>query len=126
MNDYDAGHATEAQGAADALEDWDWEAHTIRRETGLVEHLCPHGVGHPNPGSVIWMAEVTGQESWGVHGCDGCCRDESFPSLEDSLRHCHAIIRQQRSRLHDLLTEQEEKREVVLQRALSCYGDGES
>ncbi len=40
---------------------------------GLVERLCPHGVGHPDPDSVRWMSEVTGQDSWGIHGCDLCC-----------------------------------------------------
>lgn len=43
------------------------------RETGLIERLCPHGVGHPDPDSVDWMNSVTKQNSWGVHGCDGCC-----------------------------------------------------
>jgi hypothetical protein len=28
---------------------------TIRRETGLIEHICEHGCGHPNAGSVQYM-----------------------------------------------------------------------
>ena len=49
---------------------------TIRRETGLIEHVCEHGVGHPAIGSVIWM-ELNGAQMMGVHGCDGCCgKDE--------------------------------------------------
>lgn len=46
------------------------------RETGLVERMCPHGVGHPDPDSVVWMEENAGdgnKGTWGVHGCDGCC-----------------------------------------------------
>ena len=43
------------------------------RETALAERLCPHGVGHPDPDSLVWITGVTAQESWGVHGCDGCC-----------------------------------------------------
>ena len=31
------------------------------------------GVGHANPDSVAYMNWATGQTSWGVHGCDGCC-----------------------------------------------------
>ena len=49
-------------------------AKTIRRETGLIEHICKeHGVGHPAAASVHWMA-LHGQ-NMGVHGCCGCCRD---------------------------------------------------
>ena len=42
---------------------------------GLVERRCPHGVGHPDPDSVQFMArnQIGGRKSWGVHGCDGCC-----------------------------------------------------
>lgn len=29
--------------------------YTIRRETGLVEHVCEHGVGHPNSGSIQYV-----------------------------------------------------------------------
>ena len=45
---------------------------TIRRESGLIEHVCKHGVGHPAIGSVQFM-ELNGIESMGIHGCDGCC-----------------------------------------------------
>ena len=47
----------------------------ILRETGLVERLCPCGVGHPDPDSVDWLTRTTGQQSWGIHGCcsKGCC-----------------------------------------------------
>ena len=49
------------------------------RETALIERLCSHGVGHPDPDS--WPAmnkismEVYGGQSpcFEVHGCDGCC-----------------------------------------------------
>lgn len=73
---------------------------TIRRETGLVEHVCAHGVGHPNAGSILWMQEETGHESWGIHGCDGCCTREDFPgTLKLSLSHAHGIIRTLNARL---------------------------
>lgn len=44
------------------------------RETRLIERMCPHRIGHPDPDSVIGMRLITGQDAWDVHGCDGCCR----------------------------------------------------
>lgn len=41
---------------------------------GLMERICRHGVGHPDPDSVDWMERISGETHWGVHGCDGCCR----------------------------------------------------
>ena len=56
------------------------------RETGLIERRCVHGVGHPDPDSAAWMDRRPGWEgsagTWGVHGCDGCCRPPK--STEDS------------------------------------------
>lgn len=46
----------------------------IVRASGLVEWICPHGVGHPDPASARAMGE-----SWSIHGCDGCCSREDFP-----------------------------------------------
>ena len=54
---------------------------TIRRETGLIEHVCKCGVGHPSAGSVHWM-KLNGIKSMGVHGCCGCCRDQKW-QMED-------------------------------------------
>jgi hypothetical protein len=47
----------------------------VLRAGGLVERVCPHGVGHPDPDpdSVARLAESTGGAHHGVHGCDGCC-----------------------------------------------------
>jgi hypothetical protein len=46
------------------------------RETGLIERLCKHGVGHPDPDSAAYWDRVYGHESgtWMMHGCDGCCQ----------------------------------------------------
>jgi hypothetical protein len=66
---------------------------TIRRETGLVEHVCEHNVGHPNAGSILWMQESTGQDGWGIHGCDGCCQHDDFPgTLKHAVQYCHKLI----------------------------------
>lgn len=49
----------------------------IIRETGLIERICEHGVGHPDPDSLAWFNK-TGQKGYGVHGCcgNGCCRSK--------------------------------------------------
>ncbi len=59
---------------------------TIRLDNfALVERVCPHGVGHPDPDSLAWLESV-GAEGFGVHGCDGCCRerDELPKGVADS------------------------------------------
>lgn len=81
---------------------------TIRRETGLIEHICEHGVGHPNAGSVQYMeyvdqcrreweiddsyvpipSEPYTKSHWWVHGCDGCCSLKEFPgSAAGAIKH---------------------------------------
>ncbi len=89
---------------------------TIRRETGLIEHVCEHGVGHPSRASALWRAEgktahddadggnlspglkaesvkVYEQEEM-IHGCDGCCNRADFPgSYRAGLMHAHGIMR---------------------------------
>jgi hypothetical protein len=52
-----------------AMRDWPM----LIRETALVERMCAHLVGHPDPDSVKWMNERHGQGTWGAHGCDLCC-----------------------------------------------------
>jgi len=85
--------------------DWEWEVHTQRRESGLIEHICSHGIGHPTPGSVLWQEEAEGIEGpshWSVHGCDGCCADPTFPGYKASLVIAHTIIRKQNIQLKEL------------------------
>lgn len=41
-----------------------------RHDRQIMERVCPHGVGHPDPDDLrIRM----GQDD-GIHGCDGCCQ----------------------------------------------------
>lgn len=47
----------------------DWPQH-FRLDRGIMERMCPHGVGHPDPD------ELNADTS---HGCCGCCA-ESEPS----------------------------------------------
>jgi hypothetical protein len=54
------------------------EPQVITRESGLVEWVCKHGVGHPTLESAIRVAKEHGDEPevWMIHGCcpDQCCQ----------------------------------------------------
>lgn len=43
-----------------------------REDIAIMERICPHGVGHPDPDDVDWRAR-TGRNDISTHGCDGCC-----------------------------------------------------
>lgn len=43
---------------------WHWP-YQRTNSNGAKEYACRHGVGHG-----------------GIHGCDGCCQDESFPRAQ--------------------------------------------
>jgi hypothetical protein len=46
----------------------------VVRASTLIERMCKHGTGHPDPDSVAYLNWADGYDSgWGVHGCDGCC-----------------------------------------------------
>jgi len=45
----------------------------LDREVPLVERVCEHGTGHPDPDSVAYFQRDGGHESVDVHGCCGCC-----------------------------------------------------
>lgn len=66
---------------------------TIRRETGLVEHICKHGVGHPAYGSCHWL-KLNGIKDMGVHGCDGCCSDANWiiADLKESVEIANSLL----------------------------------
>lgn len=44
----------------------DWPQHW-RADRRIIERICPHGVGHPDPDDPA----AAGIHS--IHGCDGCC-----------------------------------------------------
>lgn len=46
-----------------------WRQH-YRFDRDIMERLCSHGVGHPDPDD---LKVRTGSWAEGVHGCDGCC-----------------------------------------------------
>jgi hypothetical protein len=46
-----------------------------RDDRGIMERICPHGVGHPDPDDLAHQRAALGDRAdSGVHGCDGCCR----------------------------------------------------
>lgn len=45
-----------------------WRQHW-RGDRGIIERICPHGVGHPDPDGIYADGDT-------VHGCDGCCSPE--------------------------------------------------
>lgn len=48
-----------------------------RNDRQLMERICPHGIGHPDPDHMAYYAKhhTASQEATeGTHGCDGCCR----------------------------------------------------
>lgn len=52
-----------------------WRQHW-REDCQLMERLCRHGVGHPDPDHVAYVRRTRGDgaaRTHEVHGCDGCC-----------------------------------------------------
>lgn len=50
-----------------------------RSERYLMERVCSHGIGHPDPDDIAFKKrcmppDVYASHAFGVHGCDGCCR----------------------------------------------------
>jgi hypothetical protein len=47
-----------------------------RGDRALMERICPHGIGHPDPDHLDFVQLTYGLHTAydeGVHGCDGCC-----------------------------------------------------
>ena len=47
-----------------------------RGDRGLMESICPHGVGHPDPDDPKLLKD----DGEGIHGCDGCCAERESSS----------------------------------------------
>lgn len=56
-----------------------------RDDRGMMERVCPHFIGHPDPDDMAYHREVV-RKDLGVHGCDGCCNPETFFSVLRNLR----------------------------------------
>ena len=47
-----------------------------RVDTGVMERLCEHGIGHPDPDHMTYVLSVSEDNKWqGVHSCDRCCHE---------------------------------------------------
>lgn len=56
----------------DAPQNW-------RADRGLMERICPHGIGHPDVDDLAHKRRTLtpamyDRFAFDVHGCDGCCR----------------------------------------------------
>lgn len=51
-----------------------------RGDRGIMERICPHGVGHPDPDE--YKLHGPDADRYATHGCDGCCTSE--PPNRDS------------------------------------------
>lgn len=50
-----------------------------RQDRHLMERVCEHGIGHPDPDDLAYKRGKIGDDlvdnyGFGVHSCDGCCR----------------------------------------------------
>lgn len=50
----------------------EWKMVLRLDKEAIVERMCPHGIGHPDPDSMNFFSSI-GKDYLGVHGCDGCC-----------------------------------------------------
>ena len=58
-----------------------------RDDRRLMERMCPHGVGHPDPDDLAYKKVFMSSrhvEAEAVHGCDGCC--VAIPKGEQQIR----------------------------------------
>jgi hypothetical protein len=85
---------------------------TIRRESGLIEHVCSHHIGHPAYGSVDFASKKSGQKTWCVHGCDGCCNKDEWilADLKEGVEKANDIILMYMDVVKDLRRELEFER----------------
>lgn len=49
-----------------------------RTDRYMMERVCEHGVGHPDPDHIMFIRKTKGDDFANVesiHGCDGCCHE---------------------------------------------------
>jgi hypothetical protein len=53
----------------------DWPTHW-RDDRKLMERICKHGVGHPDPDDLAHKKRIgLDVDTISIHGCDGCCNE---------------------------------------------------
>lgn len=72
----------------------DWPTHW-RPDRYLMERICPHGVGHPDPDHIAFTPRGR-RHLDEIHGCDGCCQvpGEPCPGQSGGLQSFHCQVRQ--------------------------------
>lgn len=45
-----------------------------RDDIKIMERICAHGIGHPDPDDVAYRRNV-GMKDLSIHGCDACCME---------------------------------------------------
>ena len=53
-----------------------------RDDRKLMERICKHGVGHPDPDDLAYKERNNLPDSSGIHGCDGCCGDTNIEKVK--------------------------------------------
>lgn len=55
----------------------DWRLHW-RDDRSLMERLCAHGIGHPDPDDLAYkdLLKPGSSVAESIHGCDGCCHGQ--------------------------------------------------
>jgi hypothetical protein len=57
-----------------------------RDDINVMERVCPHGIGHPDPDDLNFKLRTYGllvMIDYSTHGCDGCCTGKA--GKDDSL-----------------------------------------
>lgn len=61
-----------------------------RADRDIIERVCRHNIGHPDPDGLAFLARLNGPE-WAdgasVHGCDGCCTGSPRPDTTLTTTH---------------------------------------
>jgi hypothetical protein len=53
-----------------------------REDAFIFERVCSHGIGHPDPDTLVHLDRLGVGEGYGVHGCDGCCEGAYSESIQ--------------------------------------------
>lgn len=76
-------HAETSQCHEDGCVIHHWSKHNMRsmplswrHDRGILERICTHGVGHPDPDAAAHLERI-GKDHENIHGCDGCCRSDA-------------------------------------------------
>lgn len=59
----------------------DWKLNW-REDRGIFERICQHGIGHPDPDTIKYIAKTRGNSlarTENIHGCCGCCAPLADP-----------------------------------------------